>query len=137
MAKIEAPDFKRRRAIPTKYKTLLILFCILGIVIHSFWNKKRVETLVVDQDTIMFQEVNTQSVLINFIITNTSKIDKSEKVKIQIVDQDNYLITSTIKYFDFKRGRNVFTEQIRFNRRYPDIKERELRAIITIEPRKL
>lgn len=137
MAKIEAPDFKRRRAIPTKYKTLLVLFCILGIIIHSFWNKKRVETLIVDQETIMFQEVNTQSVLINFIITNTTKVDKSEKVKIEIVDQDNMLITSTIKYLDFKSGRNVFTEQIRFSRRYPDIKEKTLRAIITVEPRTL
>lgn len=137
MAKIEPLDFKRRRAIPTKYKTILVLFCIIGILIHSFWNKKRVESLVIDQDTIMFEEINTQSVLVNFIITNTSQSDKSEKVKIQIIDQDANLITSTIRYLDFKVGRNIFTEQIKFRRRFPDIKEKQLKAIITIEPRRL
>lgn len=137
MAKIEALDFKRRRAIPTKYKTLLILFCIFGILIQSFWNKRRVESLIIDQDTIMFQEINTQSVLLNFIVNNISDTEKSEKVKIQVLDQDNFLITSTIRYLNFQKGRNIFTEQIKFRRRYPDIKERSLKAIITIEPRKL
>jgi hypothetical protein len=136
MAKIEAIDFKRRRTIPTKYKTLLILFCILGILISSFWNKKRIESLVIDQETIMFEEINTQSVIINFVIDNTTKREKSEKIKIEIVDQDNYLITSTIKFLDFKSGRNYYNEQIRFKRRYPDIESRKLRAIITVQPRK-
>lgn len=137
MAKIEPLDFKRRRVIPTKYKTLLILFCIVGILIHSFWNKKRVEALIIDQETIMFEEINTQSVIINFRINNSSKIEKKEKVKIEIVDQDNYLITSTIRFLDFKSGHNYFNEQIKFSRRYPDIENRSLRAIITIHPRKL
>ncbi len=137
MAKIEPIDFKRRRTIPTKYKTLLILFCIFGIIIHSFWNKKRIETLLVDHETIMFEEINTQSVIVNFRIFNTSELEKSEKVKIEIIDQDNYLITSTIKYLKFNSGDNLFNEQIKFSRRYPDIKERTLRAIITIQPRKL
>lgn len=137
MAKIEALDFKRRRSIPTKYKTLLVLFCILGIVIHSFWNKKRIETLVVDHQTIMFEEINTQSIIINFVITNTSNIEKSEKVKIEIIDQDNYVITSTFKFLDFKSGKNYFNEQIKFSRRYPDIEERTLRAIISVQPRRL
>ena len=137
MAKIEALDFKRKRTIPTKYKTLLVLFCIMGILIHSFWNKQRIDSLVVDYETIMFEEINTQSVIINFVITNTSKIDKSEKVKIEIIDQNNYVITSTMKFLDFKSGKNFFNEQIKFGRRYPDIKERSLRAQIQIQPRKL
>ncbi len=137
MAKIEAIDFKRRRAIPTIYKTLLVLFCILGILIHSFWNKKRIETLLVDHETIMFEEINKQSVIVNFVITNTTDIEKTEKIKIEIVDQDNYLITSTIKFLTFKSGKNLFSEQIRFGRRYPDIEEKELRALISIQPRKL
>lgn len=137
MANIEALDFKRRRSIPTKYKTLLILFCILGILIHSFWNKKRVETLLVDQETILFEEINAQSLIVNFAINNTTKIEKTEKIKIEIIDQDNYLITSTIKYYNFKSGRNLFTEQIKYKRRYTDIENRRLRAIITVQPRKL
>lgn len=137
MARIEAIDFKRKRGIPTKYKTLLVLFCIIGIIIHSYWNKQRVESLIIDQETIMFEEINTQSLIINFMVNNISKIEKSEKVKIEIVDQDNYLITSTIRYLDFKSGRNFFTEQIKFNRRYPEIESRSLRAIITVQPRKL
>lgn len=137
MTKIEVIDFKRKRGIPTKYKTLLVLFCIIGIIIHSYWNKQRVESLIIDQETIMFEEINTQSLIINFMVNNISKIEKSEKVKIEIVDQDNYLITSTIRYLDFKSGRNFFTEQIKFNRRYPEIESRSLRAIITVQPRKL
>ncbi len=137
MAKIEAIDFKRRRAIPTKYKTLLVLFCIIGILIHSYWNKKRVESLVVDNETIMFEEINMQSVIINFAIYNTTQIEKSEKVKIEIVDQNNYLVTSTIRYLEFHRGQNLFTEQIKFKRRFPDIEKRSLRAIISIHPRRL
>ncbi len=137
MTKIEPIDFKRKRGIPTKYKTLLVLFCIIGIIIHSYWNKQRVESLIIDQETIMFEEINTQSLIINFMVNNISKIEKSEKVKIEIVDQDNYLITSTIRYLDFKSGRNFFTEQIKFNRRYPDIESRSLRAVITVQPRKL
>lgn len=137
MPKIEAPDFQRRRAIPTKYKTLLILFCIIGVLIHSFWNKKRIEALVVDHQTILFEEINMQSVVVNFVITNVTKTKKSEKIKIEIVDQDNYLITSTIRYLEFDSGRNFFTEQIRFRARFPDIAERELRAIITVHPRRL
>lgn len=137
MTKIEPIDFKRKRGIPTKYKTLIVLFCIIGIIIHSYWNKQRVESLIIDQETIMFEEINTQSLIINFMVNNISKIEKSEKVKIEIVDQDNYLITSTIRYLDFKSGRNFFTEQIKFNRRYPDIESRSLRAVITVQPRKL
>ncbi len=137
MANIESLDFKRRRAIPTKYKTLLVLFCIIGILIHSFWNKKRVESLIIDHDTIMFKEINTQSLVVNFIITNTSQGEMSEKVKIQVIDQDNYLITSTIRYLDFKSGRNIFTEQIKYPRRFPDINDKDLKAIISIEPRRL
>ena len=137
MPKIEAPDFQRRRAIPTKYKTLLILFCIIGVLIHSFWNKKRVEALVVDHQTILFEEINMQSVVVNFVITNVTKTKKSEKIKIEIVDQDNYLITSTIRYLEFDSGRNFYTEQIRFRTRFPNIAERKLRAIITIHPRRL
>lgn len=137
MPKIEAPDFQRRRAIPTKYKTLLILFCIIGVLIHSFWNKKRIEALVVDHQTILFEEINMQSVVVNFVITNVTKTKKSEKIKIEIVDQDNYLITSTIRYLEFDSGRNFFTEQIRFRARFPDIAKRELRAIITVHPRRL
>lgn len=137
MAKIEAPDFQRRRAIPTKYKTLLILFCIIGILIHSFWNKKRIDSLLVDEQTILFEEINTQSVVVNFAITNITNAEKSEKIKIEIVDQDNYLITSTIRYLKFQSGRNLFTEQIKFRRRFPEIQDKSLRAIITIHPRRL
>lgn len=137
MTKIDPIDFKRRRAIPTKYKTLLVIFCILGIFIHSYWNKRRVETLIVDEETIMLKEINKQSVILNFVITNTTEVEKSEKVKIEIIDQDNYLITSTFKFLEFKSGRNIFTEQIKFSRRFPDIENKKLRAIITIQPRKL
>jgi hypothetical protein len=134
---LEAPDYRRKRVIPTKYKSLIIIFCILGIFIHSFWNKKTIETLVVDEQTIMFQEKNMQSVVINFVIENKSDLQKKQKVRIEVIDQNNYLITSTIMYLNFKPGQNLFSKQVKFKQRYTDIKERELRGIVKVEPRKL
>ena len=133
----ESQDYRRKRAIPTKYKSLFIIFCIVGVFIHSYWSKKTVETITVDQQTIMFQEINKQSLVVSFVMNNQSTLSKKQKIRIEVYDQDRYLITSTIKYLSFKPGKNIYSEQIRYKQRIPDIDDRTLKANITVQPRKL
>jgi len=134
---IEQQDFRKNRAIPSIYKSMLIIFCILGIFIHSYWNKQTVKTLVVDNETIMFEEINKQSLIVNFVIENRSNSEITEKIRVEVIDQDNILITSTIMYLKFKPEKNIFSEQIKYKRRFSDIDDRQLRALITVQPRKL
>lgn len=134
---MDIPDIKRKREIPAGYKFLFLVICIIGMFIHSCWNKKTVENYVIDSQTIMFEEINKQSVTISFIITNNSGDSGREKVKFTIKDEENNIITSSLSYLDFKKGRNIFKKNIKFKRRIPDINTKKLSAKIEIKPRKV
>ncbi len=133
----EAPDFRRKRDISSKYKILFLLVCIIGVLLHSYCSNKTVNSLKVDEQTIMFDEINMQSAIVNFSIENQSNREITQKTRIEIFDQDKNLITSTIKYYDYKPGRNIFKERIKFSNRVSDIDSRQLNAKITVLVRKV
>jgi len=96
MRSVDRIDIKKRRPIPAAAKMILMLAVIMGLVLHTCWQKTKGDNLQISD--IQISNITRVSLDISFAVASRASIEMEKSFMIEVYLQNGKLLTSRLTH---------------------------------------
>ena len=94
MESVDRIDIKKRRPIPASAKLILMMVVILGLVLHTCWQKTKGDNLQISD--IQISNITRVSLDISFTIASRASIELEKSFMIEVYTTNGELLSSRL-----------------------------------------
>ncbi len=94
MESVDRIDIKKRRPIPASAKLILMMVVIMGLVLHTCWQKTKGDNMKISD--IQISDITRVSLDISFTIASRASIELEKSFMIEVYTSSGELLTSRL-----------------------------------------